>query len=127
MSQINVVPYIDVMLVLLVIFMVTAPLITTTVIDLPPSAAARTPATPLEIIIKDKGIIFLRDRERSPNDRKISLDELVKHCAHGRRRNPTRRWSSRPARIWLTATWSRSWTCWSAPDQEGGPAGQPNP
>ena len=35
MSDINVVPYIDVMLVLLVIFMVTAPLITTGVIDLP--------------------------------------------------------------------------------------------
>ena len=34
-SEINVVPYIDVMLVLLVIFMVTAPLITTGVIDLP--------------------------------------------------------------------------------------------
>ena len=34
MNQINVVPYIDVMLVLLVIFMVTAPLITTTVIEL---------------------------------------------------------------------------------------------
>ncbi len=45
MNQINVVPYIDVMLVLLVIFMVTAPLITTTIIDLPSvsrsNAAAR--------------------------------------------------------------------------------------
>ena len=35
MSEINVVPYIDVMLVLLVIFMVTAPLITTGILDLP--------------------------------------------------------------------------------------------
>ena len=35
MSEINVVPYIDVMLVLLVIFMITAPLITTGILDLP--------------------------------------------------------------------------------------------
>ena len=79
MSEINVVPYIDVMLVLLVIFMVTAPLITTTVIDLPSISRSSTPpATPIEIIIKDKNAIFLRDRERSPNDRRISVDDLVK-------------------------------------------------
>ena len=79
MSQINVVPYIDVMLVLLVIFMVTAPLITTTVIDLPSISRSSTPpATPIEIIIKDKNTILLRDREKSPNDRKISQDDLVK-------------------------------------------------
>ena len=35
MNQINVVPYVDVMLVLLVIFMVTAPLVTTGLVDLP--------------------------------------------------------------------------------------------
>src|SRR5262249_24774208 len=79
MSQINVVPYIDVMLVLLVIFMVTAPLITTTVIDLPSISRSSTPpAAPIEIIIKDKGMILLRDRERSPTDRRIGLDDLVK-------------------------------------------------
>jgi biopolymer transport protein TolR len=55
MNQINVVPYIDVMLVLLVIFMVTAPLITTTVIDLPSiSRSNAPPAVPIEIVIKAK-------------------------------------------------------------------------
>jgi biopolymer transport protein TolR len=79
MSQINVVPYIDVMLVLLVIFMVTAPLITTTVIDLPSiSRSSAPPATPIEIIIKDKGIFLLRDRERGLNDRRVNLDEMMK-------------------------------------------------
>jgi len=79
MSQINVVPYIDVMLVLLVIFMVTAPLITTTVIDLPSvSRNSAPPAAPIEILIKDKNLIYMRDRERGQSDRKVSLDELVK-------------------------------------------------
>ena len=41
-SQINVVPYLDVMLVLLVIFMVTAPLINQAVIDLPPAGDVST-------------------------------------------------------------------------------------
>src|SRR3972149_6500168 len=43
MHDINVVPYIDVMLVLLVIFMVAAPLITPSVIDLPTVGKARQP------------------------------------------------------------------------------------
>ena len=79
MSQINVVPYIDVMLVLLVIFMVTAPLITTTVIDLPSvSRTSAPPAAPIEILIKDKNQIFVRDRERGQTERKVALDDLVK-------------------------------------------------
>ncbi len=41
MNEINMVPFIDVMLVLLIIFMVTAPLITTGVVDLPTVGAAR--------------------------------------------------------------------------------------
>ena len=49
MSEINVVPYVDVMLVLLVIFMVTAPLVTPGVIDLPSVAKAGQPkVVPLE-------------------------------------------------------------------------------
>src|SRR5690349_13597895 len=79
MSQINVVPYIDVMLVLLVIFMVTAPLITTTVIDLPSiSRSNAPPAVPIEVIIKTKDNILVRDRERAPGERRITQDELIK-------------------------------------------------
>ncbi len=79
MSQINVVPYIDVMLVLLVIFMVTAPLITTTVIDLPSvSRSNAPPAVPIEIIIKTKDNILVRDRERNQPEKRVSQDELIK-------------------------------------------------
>ena len=79
MNQINVVPYIDVMLVLLVIFMVTAPLITTTVIDLPSISRTSGPtAAPIEIMIRDTDAIYIRDRERSLPERRVSQDELVK-------------------------------------------------
>ena len=54
MHDINVVPYIDVMLVLLVIFMVTAPLITPSVIDLPTVGKASAPrVVPLEVAAKE--------------------------------------------------------------------------
>jgi biopolymer transport protein TolR len=89
MSQINVVPYIDVMLVLLVIFMVTAPLITTTVIDLPSvSRNSAPPAAPIEILIKDKNLIYLRDRERGQSERKVSLDDLVKQIRAKQKEKP---------------------------------------
>jgi len=89
MSQINVVPYIDVMLVLLVIFMVTAPLITTTVIDLPSvSRNSAPPAAPIEILIKDKNLIYMRDRERGQSERKVSLDDLVKHLRAKQKEKP---------------------------------------
>jgi len=79
MNQINVVPYIDVMLVLLVIFMVTAPLITTTVIDLPSiSRSNAPPAVPIEIIIKTKDNILVRDRDRTQSDRRVTQEELIK-------------------------------------------------
>jgi biopolymer transport protein TolR len=51
-GEINMVPFIDVMLVLLVIFMVTAPLITTGVVDLPSvGKAAQRPAKVVEVIV----------------------------------------------------------------------------
>jgi len=63
-NQINVVPYIDVMLVLLVIFMVTAPLITPGVIDLPSVGKAGQPkSVPLEVIVKEDQQIIVRERD----------------------------------------------------------------
>ena len=52
MNEINMVPFIDVMLVLLIIFMVTAPLITTGVVDLPSvgQSAAR-PQSVIELVV----------------------------------------------------------------------------
>ena len=78
MNEINVVPYIDVMLVLLVIFMVTAPLVTPGQVELPSIAkSSQAPAQPLEIIIKADGSIQLRDRE-AKTERDASKAEAVK-------------------------------------------------
>ena len=64
MHEINIVPYVDVMLVLLVIFMVTAPLIMPAVIDLPTVDKASAPRiVPLEVFVKaDQGLI-VRQRD----------------------------------------------------------------
>jgi biopolymer transport protein TolR len=62
-NQINVVPYIDVMLVLLVIFMVTAPFISPTQVELPSiGKSAEAPQAPLEVVIRIDGGLLLRDR-----------------------------------------------------------------
>ena len=61
MSEINVTPFVDVMLVLLIIFMVTAPLLTVGVqVDLPESAADSLPddQEPLTLSINSKGEVF---------------------------------------------------------------------
>ena len=67
MAEINVVPYIDVMLVLLVIFMVTAPLLTPGVkVDLPQAAASAVDNPDREtlvVTVDRKGRLFLDDRE----------------------------------------------------------------
>ena len=64
MHEINVVPYIDVMLVLLVIFMVTAPLVTPGVIELPSvSKASNAPVAPLEVVIRADQTVLLRVRD----------------------------------------------------------------
>jgi len=64
MHEINIVPYVDVMLVLLVIFMVTAPLVTPAIIDLPTVDKASAPRlVPLEIFVKtDQGLV-VRERD----------------------------------------------------------------
>ena len=61
MNDINVVPYIDVMLVLLVIFMVTAPLMNPGQIDLPSVSKSLAPSiAPLEVIIKKDNTLALQ-------------------------------------------------------------------
>jgi len=63
-NDINVVPYIDVMLVLLVIFMVTAPMITPGQIELPSvGTASEVPTQPIEIQIDAQGVLAMRVRE----------------------------------------------------------------
>ena len=66
MSEINVTPFVDVMLVLLIIFLVTAPFLTVGVqVDLPESAADSLPddQEPLTISINSKGEIFIQEHK----------------------------------------------------------------
>jgi biopolymer transport protein TolR len=73
MSEINVTPMVDVMLVLLIIFMVSAPLLTVGVpLDLPQTKAKSLDQdrTPLTISVNLQGQVFLQDTE-------IGVDELV--------------------------------------------------
>lgn len=78
MAQMNVVPYIDVMLVLLVIFMVAAPMMQPGVVNLPQVGKAETaPASPLEITITASGEYSLRDPEGKSTDKQLELDDLV--------------------------------------------------
>ena len=88
MSEINVTPMVDVMLVLLIIFMVSAPLLTVGVpIDLPQSQAKSLDQDkePLTISVNDKGKVFLQNTE-------ISVDDLVpKLQAIAQARGGTRR------------------------------------
>ena len=81
MHEINIVPYVDVMLVLLVIFMVTAPLITPSVIDLPTVEKAGQPrVVPLEVFVKaDRGLV-VRARDAAGvivSERTVSRGELA--------------------------------------------------
>jgi biopolymer transport protein TolR len=74
-NEINMVPFIDVMLVLLIIFMVTAPLITPSVIDLPTiGKAARQPDQVLQIVIDKEGLLNLKTPEGSA---RMALREIT--------------------------------------------------
>ncbi|MCE5181180.1 MAG: protein TolR [Betaproteobacteria bacterium] len=89
MNQINVVPYIDVMLVLLIIFMVTAPLVNPGQIELPSvGQSLKPPMAPLEVEIRTDNSLRLRDRAQSNAERKVTLDELVDAVKEQQQRNP---------------------------------------
>jgi biopolymer transport protein TolR len=89
MSQINVVPYIDVMLVLLVIFMITAPLMNPGQIDLPSvGKSLAPPAVPLEIIIRKDTTLALRDHAKGGQESPVSRDELVSRLQRTMKKNP---------------------------------------
>ncbi|MEW6120163.1 MAG: protein TolR [Pseudomonadota bacterium] len=81
-AQINVVPMIDVMLVLLVIFMVTAPFINPGQVELPSvGKTAQTPAQPLEVIIMESGDYLLRDRATGGEARTVAKRDLAAEIA----------------------------------------------
>ena len=87
MSQINVTPFVDVMLVLLVVFMITAPLLTVGVpVELPKSTAPEITGAdePLAVSIDQAGVIYLQDTE-------IALDELGPRLVAVTEQNPEAR------------------------------------
>ena len=78
MAEINVVPYIDVMLVLLIIFMVVAPSIQPGQIDLPSVGQGVNPTVaPLEIRIKRDGAITLVDRQQGGQEQAVTREKLL--------------------------------------------------
>ncbi len=75
MSEINVTPFVDVMLVLLIIFMVTAPLLTVGVpLELPHAKGKQLEANkePIVVSVTQKGDVFLGQEEKTP----MQLDEI---------------------------------------------------
>jgi biopolymer transport protein TolR len=87
LAEINVTPLVDVMLVLLIVFMVTAPLLTSGVnVDLPKANAApvNQDSEPLTVSINGDGNIFLQDQA-------VQLDELVAKLQAIAQNQPDRR------------------------------------
>ena len=86
-SEINVTPFVDVMLVLLIIFMVTAPFLTVGVqVDLPESSADSLPdeQEPLTLSINSKGEIFIQETQ-------VEFDKIIaKILAIAKNRTDTR-------------------------------------
>ena len=80
MSDINVTPMVDVMLVLLVIFILTAPLLASSIkLDLPKTDAAQVSDAPkfVTLVINKAGQIFLDDKPIALNDLKTSLTQTA--------------------------------------------------
>ncbi len=80
-SEINMVPLIDVMLVLLIVFMITAPLLTHSVkIDLPTAASTPTEATPetVSLAIDGKGKLFWNNDPVDPQSLEMRLSSAAK-------------------------------------------------
>jgi biopolymer transport protein TolR len=76
MNEINMVPFIDVMLVLLIIFMVTAPLITTGVVDLPSvGKSQQRPTSVVEVIVGSDEKLRLRLDQKEPEG--VALAQLA--------------------------------------------------
>ena len=87
-NQINVVPFIDVMLVLLIVFMVAAPLINPGQIELPSvGQQLKAPVAPLEVILHADGKLFLRD-QRSSAEVAMDRADLVQTIKQKQARNP---------------------------------------
>jgi biopolymer transport protein TolR len=84
MSEINMTPLVDVMLVLVVIFIITAPLMASSIkLDLPKADAAKPSTAPasVSLVIDPAGQVYLHDQA-------VPLDELARHLSQTARQNP---------------------------------------
>ena len=91
MSEINVVPYIDVMLVLLIIFMVAAPLVSPGNIELPSvGKSSVAPASAIEVIVKaDRSMtVRVRDQTNPVAERSVTKEQLVAFVAQRQAESP---------------------------------------
>lgn len=84
-NEINMVPFIDVMLVLLIIFMVTAPLITPSTIDLPSVGKAnRQPDQVVQVLVGKDGVLQLKaDSQPARNIALAALADAVRRAQTG--------------------------------------------
>ena len=79
LADINVVPYIDVMLVLVVILMVAAPFVNPSLVNLPSvGKGSRAPDRPLEVVIRANGSITLRDGQNDLVQGVVEVTERVR-------------------------------------------------
>ena len=86
MNEINMVPFIDVMLVLLIIFMVTAPLITPSTIELPSvGQASRRPDKVIEVIVKKDASLSIKAEKKNIPVRLEGLAQAVVDTANANR------------------------------------------
>lgn len=86
-NEINMVPFIDVMLVLLIIFMVTAPLINPSVIELPSvGKAARQPDQVIQVVLSKNNTLEIKIKEQTTP---VTLDNLVQTIATTNNNNNT--------------------------------------
>jgi biopolymer transport protein TolR len=89
MAEINVVPYVDVMLVLLIIFMVAAPLINPGQIDLPQAAARLEPAVaPMEVRVSANGELAVVDRNKSSDEMRVTREQLLAFVREAQQAHP---------------------------------------
>jgi biopolymer transport protein TolR len=78
-NEINMVPFIDVMLVLLIIFMVTAPLIAPSVVNLPSvGKAAKTPDALIQIIIQKDGSLEIKSGKSQEKTAQAAINNIAK-------------------------------------------------
>jgi len=90
LSDMNMVPYIDVMLVLVVILMVSAPFVTPALVNLPAvGKSARAPERPLELVIRANGTLVLRDGARELASDLPGAIDLIRQRQAARAEAPT--------------------------------------